>query len=236
MTGNTDGGNDSPASATPTRRPRQHPPTRQRGWVLWGLGAVLTIAGVSALITGIIAISSPTTKTTDLEGRPVHITSGAPTPEQITRMNVQPTGERFIVPAVGLNVPLSALNDVDNTITPPGFTSAYLIRNLGVPLTKASQGTVFIAMHSVRGGGTGPGNALINVASGTARVHTGNLIRVGPLTYTITGWDTETKTQVPRDTTLWANTPNRLIILTCMQLPTNTESTHNLIITATLTH
>lgn len=68
-------------------------------------------------------LPSPTTKTTDLEGHPVHITTNAPTPEQITRMNVQPTGERFIIPAVGLNVPLSALNDVDNTNTPTHVSS-----------------------------------------------------------------------------------------------------------------
>lgn len=186
--------------------------------------------GVSITL-GVIGLQRPH----DMSGKPVAISDNAPSAAVFAQMHVvADTGERFRVPSVGLNVPLGSLNEVDGTITPPGFTSAYLVRNLGATLANASQGTLFIAMHSVRGGGTGPGNYLINVAAGTASINPGTTIDVGPRTYQVTGSRVESKKQVPRDDGIWSNVPGRLIVLTCLQTPAQTESTENLVVTAEL--
>lgn len=191
--------------------------------------AVIVCGGLVAI--GVYGLEQPH----DLSGKSVAISNDIPSAKTVARMHVvADIGERFIVPSVGLNVPLGALNEADGTITPPGFTSAYVVRNLGTSLQSADQGTVFVAMHSVRGGGVGPGNYLINVASGTSRVTRGDTILVGSTTYRVTGWSKESKQTVPSDVALWANTPGRLIVLTCLQVPAQTESTDNIIITAEL--
>ena len=215
-----------------------HIRVRTRVWVWWLAGGVLTVMGVGALLTGMLLTSTVTTRASspavvkDLTGHRVRPDGPTESPEQL---NVRPLGVRFSVPAVGLNVPVSTINAVNGQLTPPGFTDAYVVGNMGVTPEKPTQGTVFVIMHSVRGGGTGPGNYLINVSSGTATVAPGDTVTLGNDTYTVTGAKTELKTTVPTDAALWANTPGRLVIITCMQLPTHAESTHNLIITATLT-
>ena len=221
----------SPTDATTPAR------VSSRGWVWWVSGGVLAAAGVGALLVGMIVAGSPPTVVLDsvassgVKDLPHQVLpTTTPTP------TLSPTlvrGERFVVPAVGLNVPVTTMDEMGGEITPPGFTSAYIVANMGVTLEHATQGTVFVVMHSVRGGGTGPGNALINVPTGTATVKPGDTITVGSATYTVTGARTELKTAVPNDSQLWANTPGRLVIITCMHLPSNTESTHNLITTTT---
>jgi hypothetical protein len=70
----------------------------------------------------------------DLAGNQVTFDPGEDlTPEVVEAQEATPDdGGRFIVDVAGLNVPLGAMNEVDNVITPPGFSSAYLIRNRGV--------------------------------------------------------------------------------------------------------
>src|SRR5699024_8173753 len=125
---------------------------------------------------GITLIWRPSTDsgTVDMHGDPAALDPGTmPAPAQTKAMRaVEATGHRFRVPSVGLDVPLGALTMVDKTITPPGITSAYRVRNLGVPLRKAARGTVFVAMHSLHDG-VGPGNYLIDEKAGTARVKPG---------------------------------------------------------------
>ncbi len=62
------------------------------------------------------------------------------------------------VPFVGLNVQLGAMTMVGNELTPTGFASACLVRNLGVQPEKASDSTVFLAVHSLRNRAIDPGN------------------------------------------------------------------------------
>lgn len=172
----------------------------------------------------------------DMRGDPVALDPGTlPAPAVQKAMHAtSDIGERLVVPSVGLNVPLGALNVVDGTITPPGFTSAYWIRNLGVGLQNAGTGTVFIAMHSVRGGGLAPGNYLIDVDRQKAKVAPGATIEVGGLTYTVTGSQAIAKTTIATDSSVWADIPGRLVLITCLQLPDpDTPSIDNMVITAT---
>lgn len=205
----------------------------RKTWLTLGavaLAITAVVVGVALIVTG---LGQPN-PVKDMRGNPVQL-SGAPlTSDQMRRMNVKPTDERFIVASVGLNVPLDTLNEVDGLITPPGFTSAYRIRNFGESLDTASHGTVFVVMHSIRGGGTGPGNYLIDVTTGQSAVRVGTAVQVGTRTYLISGWKSEPKKQVPSDVALWANTPGRLVIITCLQLSSGGESVNNMIFTAQL--
>ena len=62
-----------------------------------------------------------------------------PDPEKMKQ--VSNTGKRFIIDSVGLNVPLGSINEVDNLIKPTNYTSAFTIRNRGVPYWKTNEGT-----------------------------------------------------------------------------------------------
>lgn len=103
---------------------------------------------------------------------------------------------------------------------------------MGVPLSRGSQGTVFVVMHSVRGGGVGPGNYLTNVRAGTSTVATGSTIDVAGVSYHVTGWKTILKGGLATDAEVWANTPGRLVVITCLEHPNGSPSTDNMVITA----
>ncbi|WP_157417712.1 class F sortase [Nocardioides sp. Iso805N] len=154
-----------------------------------------------------------------------------PATNVLTRMRVQnDTGQRFVAPSVGLNVPLGALTMVDDNITPPGITSAYLVRNLGVQPGRAKDGTVFVVMHSVHGGGIGAGDYLVDLAHGGSALKTGAIIDVGGVRYRVTGSMSLPKTQVPDRSDIWADTPGRVVVITCLQNPDGTPATRNLIV------
>lgn len=196
--------------------------------------------GVAGLIIGVLGalrILAPATQTVpDLRGNQVHVDPGTlPSARTQEAMKADPDiGQRLKVPSVGLNVRLGDLSEADGTITPPGFDSAYLVRNLGASLDHPGQGTLYVVAHSVRGGGIGPGNYLIDVEHGTARVEPGATVQVGEHTYVVTGSKTIEKDRLPEDPSIWANTPRRLVLITCLQQRSGAPSTDNLIITATL--
>lgn len=139
---------------------------------------------------------------------------------------------RFVVDSVGLDVPLGSLDVADGVIDPPGATSAYWVRNLGVAPSAAPHGTVFVAMHSLRGGGVGPGNALIDVADGRARVTAGATITVDDVTFQVTRTEIVPKGDIRADARIWADTPDRLVVVTCLQRPDGRPSVDNAVIEA----
>ncbi len=173
----------------------------------------------------------------DMRGNPVQLDPGVTPSAAVTRrMQVTPsTGKRLVIPSVGLNVPLGALNVVDNTITPPGFTSAYLVRNLGAHLTTPDAGTVYVVAHAIRGGGVAPGNYLADLATHSARVSVGAEISAAGVTYRVTGVESVNKTALPTDRSVWTNTPNRLVIVTCLERADGKPATDNLVVYATRT-
>jgi hypothetical protein len=195
------------------------------------------VAGLIIGVLGALGTLTPTAQTVpDLQGNQVHVDPGTlPSAKTQKAMRAVPDiGQRLKVPSVGLDVRLGELSEADNTITPPGFDSAYLVRNLGASLDRPGQGTLYVVAHSVRGGGIGPGNYLIDVEHGTARVKPGATVQVGDHTYVVTGSKTIDKDRLPDDPAMWANTPRRLVLITCLQRPSGAPSSDNLIITATL--
>lgn len=188
------------------------------------------------MVTGAALVNSDPDEPTDLAGNAVtYETDATPPPEVTEKMDaVDDAGDRFAVPSADLDVPLGALTMTSGTITPPGFTSAYLVRNLGVSLEDAAEGTVFVVMHSLRGGGVGPGNYLIDVENETAAVDPGATVTVGDRSYTVTGDLAITKTGIQDSESVWQNVPGKLVIITCLQRPEGGPSQENIVITATL--
>ena len=99
--------------------------------------------------------------------------------------------------------------------------------------TDSADGTVFVVMHSLRNGGEAPGNALIDVENGRARIATGEAIVVDDVAYKVVDTETVDKTQISHDQSVWADTPGRLVVITCLQRPDGAPSTENMVIEAT---
>lgn len=197
-----------------------------------------SIAALGLVCVGGIGLwqnaSSPGAATArDMRGHSVTLDPGE-IPVPATKSNALPnTGGRLIVSSVGLNVPLGALNAVDGQITPPGFTSAYTVRNMGVSLADGEHGTVFVVMHALRNGAIGPGNYITDVADQRSKLGTGAIVEAGGHQYTVTGSQLISKRGIATNASIWANTPDRLLLITCLEQADGSASTQNLVITAT---
>lgn len=194
------------------------------------LAAVAVVAGAWTVSTYVTQQSYPK----DMRGTPVLLPQPSKAVQERTDAVSSANGLKLRVPSTGLTVPVGALNEVDGVIDPPGFSSAYLVRNFGATLSTAHSGTVFVVMHSCRGGAVCPGNYLINVAAGTSALTPGADVYVGELHYRVTGSQKVYKPDVHATADIWANAPGRLVLLTCLQVPTQSESTDNMVITAQL--
>ena len=226
--------NNQPGTA-PALRPRRHVRRRERRnpfLVAVTVIAItlLAIGGIGLLIT-LTNQPSPTAPT-DMRGAAVTLDPNV-TPIPTASSHAVDDGHgRLIVPAVQLDVALGALDAVDGQITPPGFASAYLVRNAGVSVTDTAHGTILIVMHSLRGGGQAPGNFLANAETGQPRVTTGDTINVSGTKFTTVSSRLINRTDLPTDAETWANTPNRLLLITCLQYADGSPATKNLVITA----
>jgi hypothetical protein len=200
---------------------------RRRRWVLLAVGAA---AVVTLAITGTEILRSYSGPV-DMHGNRVRAEDAVP---PISKSSAVPAigDDRFVVKSVGLNVPLGALNAVDGVIEPPGFTSAYWVRNEGVPPKEARKGTVFVVMHSLRNGATGPGNYLIDVDRRTSKVGIGAKIKVDDTTYTVTGTQEIDKPDIAHASAIWEDKPGRLVVITCLQRPDGGRSQQNVVIEA----
>lgn len=123
---------------------------------------------------------------------------------------------RLRAPSVGLDVPVGSMKAVNNRIQPVGFTRAYWVRNIGHGLQHNDEGTTYIVMHSVRRGSS-PGNALIDVNAGRARIQPGAHIHVGSYTYTVTETEALNKNEIAQHSPVWQDVPHRLVLITCLQ-------------------
>ncbi len=203
----------------------------RRGFlILGGLAALALTAGILGA-TG--AFTPHPAGPLDLHGHAVQYDPDA-TPHPSASATPSGSG-RIVAKSVGLNVPLGSLDAVDGVVTPPGFTSGYLIRNYGVTPDRAGLGAVYVVMHSLRNGAVGPGNALIDVAHKRAKIQKGATITVDDIAYRVTGTKAVTKTQLP-DSDIWAAGPNELVVITCLQRPEGGPSIDNMVITATRAH
>jgi len=145
------------------------------------------------------------------------------------------TTGRFVVTSVGLDVPLDTMRETDGTIVPPGFTVAYCITNRGVGLDHAADGTVYVAIHSLRNGGVAPGNYLFDQADGTAKINPGDAIGIAGAVYTVDDVTLIPKPDLPGTADLWVDIPGRLVVITCLQKPDDAPSEDNFVIVAHLT-
>ncbi len=207
--------------------------------VLLGLGTVIAVAAVAAVTIQRPSDHSPAPaeRITDLRGRPVAPDETAVVPPEVAaRMRAVPdAGGRFTIPSVGLDVPLGELSMAGGTITPPTFTSAYAVRNLGSGPSRPTSGSVFVAMHSLRGGGTGPGNFLIDAKRHRSSLGPGTIIELDAVAYRVTGSMLVDRDRIGDDPTVWRNIPGRLVVITCMQTPSGDRPpTQNLVIEARL--
>ncbi|WP_051209514.1 class F sortase [Propionicicella superfundia] len=168
----------------------------------------------------------------DLDGNTV-VLDDQPTAADLEQIDaVDDVGMRVVVPAVGMDVPLGEMNEVDGQIRPPGFTSAYLIRNRGASLADAAEGTIYVATHSIHGG-KAPGNFLIDVDDARATVEPGDDIYIGNLHYRVDSWRAVPKSDLPDQEDLWNDDPGRLVLLTCLQRPQG-RARQNVVIAASL--
>lgn len=211
-------------------------PRRVRGgFTLYMIVAVVfvLVLGACSLLTNLSSLQQPVMK--DMSGHQVDADQPL-TPNQAALQHVvaPDPADRFIVPSQGLNVPLGSLA-LTPVLEPPTFTAAYWIRDLGVePGSKANSGTVFVVMHSLRGGGLAPGNYLYDVTTGQSRVQNGDQIRVNGVTYLVDGYQEIKKDLLPSQNALWARQPGRLVVITCLELPNGAPSQDNFILTAHL--
>ncbi|MFD7643402.1 class F sortase [Kitasatospora sp. NPDC059795] len=171
----------------------------------------------------------------DMNGRPVQLDPGGGlAPQQRQQQDAKPEGAgRFVVPSVGLDVPLGTMNEVAGSVVPPGFASAFLIVNLGAPTSPAT-GTVYVAMHSLRWGAVGPGNYLFAPETGTSKVAPGAAVFAGGVRYVVDGATAVPKAELPDADAIWADVPGRLVVLTCLERPDNSPAVDNFVIVAHL--
>lgn len=161
-----------------------------------------------------------------------HYTAGPETiPENLVGIDytaVDQVGDgRLTIPSVNLDVPLGEMGTVGGIVNPPGFESAYVVRDLGT-----TDGTTFVAMHSLRNGAVGPGNAIFDVNEGRVVVEPGALVTVDGEAYRVTETSVIAKSELKHRADVWKDQPGRLVLITCLQNPQNLPSTHNAIVIA----
>lgn len=181
----------------------------------------------------------------DMEGR--EIVQPTPRPEDrdnpdvphhypsAEEMNqVSNTGIRFQAPSVGLDVPFGMIDEVDGVIRPTNFTSAFGVRNRGVPYDQTERGTAYIALHALDGaGGDGdggetlsgiaPGNFIVDGVSRQARLGNGEIIKIGDEQFRVESYKRLGKGLITRDAEIWDDSiKNRVVIISCF--PSSTDN------------
>lgn len=205
------------------------------------LAAFLAVLGAVALAVGCfltyVALRGPEAPVyVDMYGHQVEVeNSSVNDPEWVEKANLeQVTGASFRVPEKGLIYPYGEVNQVNGVINPPNFQGVFRVRNLGVDLTRATEGTVYLATHALRGGGRSPGNDLSDIDTRTTSLTPGMKLIVDTVPYFYESSYTIASDVLGLDVDLWANVPGRLVLVTCMQNADGSPRTHNLIITAWL--
>ncbi|WIB68003.1 class F sortase [Curtobacterium sp. MCBD17_035] len=230
--------------ADPARRGRRTGRRRPRVLLAAGALAVLMIVGG---VGGYFLDAGPSAAGTavDMRGNAVQLDpegpiatrpatgAGATTGAGTAAGQEERAGSRFIVRSLDLDVPLARLAAVGGVITPPGFTSAYVVDGLGASLAEGDRGTVFVVMHSLRNGGLAPGNFLIDVARRRASVAPGTVISVGGVEYRVSTARVVPKGRLASTSSIWRDVPGRLVVITCLQRPDGRRSVDNVVIEAT---
>ena len=141
-------------------------------------------------------------------------------PPDVQAAHVRSTGERFVAPDQGLDVPLDSMDVTGGVINPPSFTAAFLIRQYGRPADPAS-GLSVVTMHAVYGGRS-PGNYLFSMAPADSHavISAGDPVVVGGVGYTVTSTMIIGKVAAVDSQRMWGRWKergNELMIVTCLQ-------------------
>ncbi|MDR0436568.1 MAG: hypothetical protein LBH11_07470 [Propionibacteriaceae bacterium] len=194
------------------------------GVLLIAVGAVLGVMELLRTNSGNVLV--------DMDGNAVQPDEPIPDDEEwLNRVDLQEiSGARFIVDSVGLNVPYGEVNEVDGVLNPPNFRGVFRVRNRGVDLPQASQGTVYLITHSVLTPGHAPGNYLMDIYKGTWSLAPGDIIQVNGTRYVADSYTLVDGDQLGSYPEFWRDEPGRLIIITCMQYPDKSRSWQRLFI------
>ncbi|MCL2785283.1 MAG: class F sortase [Propionibacteriaceae bacterium] len=201
---------------------------KKRGGIWLILLSVLLIAG--GVVIGVMSFKPavvPEYELYDMDGNRVIMDDPSATTDEFleaAQMVLDDGGAGLRIPTVKLAVPLGSVNDVNGVMNPPNFTSAFWVRNRGVSLDQAEQGTVYIVTHS-SGYGRAPGNYLQK--GGQSALTIGDYILVNDRTYVYTEARIIPQDRLAEHADLWENIPNRVLLITC-QL--GTGSKYNLVI------
>jgi hypothetical protein len=215
------------------------PEERKKGGVL--LNRLLLIGGVLLIAVGAVLgvmqlIGGPSGEFTDMDGNIVEPDSPTPNDEEwLKQIDLQEiSGARFIVDSVGLNVPYGEVNEVNGVLNPPNFRGVFRVRNRGVDLAKASEGTVYLVTHSLRNGGHSPGNYLMDIWTNKWSLAPGDVISVNGVRYVADSYMLVDNENLGSRPELWSDEPGRLVLITCMQYPDKSPTRENLVIIAHL--
>lgn len=204
---------------TPEAHPEGHAqPSRRLAWIIGG-ALVLALALIATLLFW--------PDRAEIDSR----IAEPPTSDEVVEMDIAPLDGDFVVEAAGLAMPLEEMSVVDDVINPPGFDSAYVVRDYADP-GDADQMSV-VALHSLSGGDA-PGNKLIDVDEATATVDRGQMIEIQGHNYEITRAFAQGKDAAAADDGVWEDKPGKLLVFTCLQKPDGSPSTDNVIIEASL--
>lgn len=164
--------------------------------------------------------------------------AAAPTPASTPVARWTPSSPVHLsIPAVGLDLPLLALEPRGDVIDPPLLTAGYWIEPYGAPVAAADQAenTLYIAAHSLGRGKDGFDPLLTPDHAGSA-LAVGDVVEVstpgGTVQYTVESSRRYGKDELPQATEIWAVEPGRLVLITCFQRPDGRASTENLVIVA----
>ncbi|MDQ0647268.1 hypothetical protein QFZ53_001464 [Microbacterium natoriense] len=200
---------------------------RSTSWItstMMVIGGVAVLLGAAVLSWSVVATPDGPR---DLNGNLVLFDEDPPPPADL-----QPTadGLRLRVPQVELEVGVGEMHSVGGQVTPPDFTNAYIVRDLG---GSGPGDSVYIAMHSLRGGGVAPGNSLFDADSQQALVAVGSAIYLDGVEYRITQTRNVLKKELPSDG-IWDQPAGTLTLITCLQEIDGRASTMNFVVTASL--
>lgn len=127
-------------------------------------------------------------------------------------------GSRVELPSLQEDFALGSLEE-HGTINPTNFTSVFWIKNRGVDVHHAPEGTVYLATHALdtATNGLSPGNVLYSTETGSPQLDTGDIMVVDGVNFRFTEFRKVDKEAIPQDRNIWdASVENRLVLLTCI--------------------
>ena len=128
------------------------------------------------------------------------------------------TGSRVELPSLQEDFALGSLEE-HGTINPTNFTSVFWIKNRGVDVHHAPEGTVYLATHALdtTTNGLSPGNVLYSTETGSPRLDTGDIMIVDGVNFRFTEFRQVKKDAISQDQSIWdGSIENRLVLLTCI--------------------